>query len=447
MLVFGNSVYKDTSLAIELKKDGKYLYMSKPHANENKEYRMDLSNGVFERINHYKTTGTKFSEVKVPNITKWFSGCSLFCNDDKFAKVILFNRYHAYYRKYSSPVRFIQTLTDKNARIYEAWLSLGIDITDIKKGIEKCQKPNDWWYGRNVIGDILSVKPSDFSKDGLSYIKKHFVELSKEAIRELHRLDSQGYSLKLFDELLEKTSTYKYRDFFSIKVQHYDETPDERFNIFDLSHSKGYDSVGKAKRVVQAISKYNLDVDSFLDYCMRLYHVEALELEDLFDYKDHYNDYLDIEQKLKRYKMPKMDKYPANFLSTFHIAKREYRIMRQKFNEELFKAQCDRFRDLEESFKKYSIIVPEKPADIEHEAEELKHCVRIYIPRVVDGDTLICFLRNNEDLNKPLVTIEVKEGIITQAYGLYDSKPSDEQIAVIKKWAKKHKLTLQWAWG
>lgn len=445
MLVFGNSVYKDTALAIEIRKEGRYLYMNKPYADENKEYRMDLSNGVFERINHYKTTGTKISEVKVPNITKWFSGCSLFCNDDKFAKVILFNKYHAYYRKYSSPVRFIQTLADSNARTYEAWLSLGIDITDIKEGIEKCQKRHSWYY-RNEISDVLFIKPSDFSKDGLNYIKKNFKELSKEAIRELKSLDSQGYSLKLFDELLEKTSTYKYNDFFTVRIRHYDE-PDERFNIFDLSQSKGYDSVGKAKRVIQAISEYNLDVDSFLDYCMRLYNVEALELEDLFDYKNHYNDYLDIEKKLKRYKMPKMDKYPANFLSAFHIAKKEYSIMRQEFNEELFKAQCDRFRDLEESYKEYSIVVPERTSDIEHEADELKHCVRSYIPRVVDGKTLICFLRDNEDLNKPLITIEVKENIVTQAYGLYDSKPSDEQIDVMRKWAKKHKLTLQWAWG
>lgn len=446
MLVFGNSIYKDTSLAIELRKDGKYLYMNKPHAEENKEYRMDLSNGIFERVNHYKTTGTKITKVRVPNITKWFSNCSLFCNDDKFAKVILFNKYHSHYRRYSSPVRFVQTLTDRNARTYEAWLSLGIDITDVKEGIERCQKPKSWWY-RNEITDILSVKPSDFSKDGLNYIKKHFKELSKDAILELHSLDTQGYSLKLFDELLEKTSTYKYDDFFTIKVRHYDERPDERFNIFDLSHNKGYDSVGKAKRVIEAISKYNLNVDSFLDYCMRLNHVEALELEDLFDYKNHYNDYLDIELKLKRYKMPKMDKYPTNFLSAFHIAKKEYRIMKQVFNEELFKAQCDKFKNLEASYKKYSIVIPKRTSDIEHEADELKHCVRSYIPRVVDGKTLICFLRDNEDLDKPLITIEVKENVVTQAYGLYDGKPSDEQIAVMRKWANEHKLTLQWAWG
>lgn len=446
MLVFGNSIYKETSLAIYLEKQGKYLYLKKPYSDDNKEYRMDLSNGVFERINHYKTTGTKITEVRVPNITKWFSGCSLFCDDDKFAKVILFNKYHSHYRRYSSPVRFIQTLTDSNARIYEAWLSLGIDITEIKDAIIRCKnRTSGYWY-RNELYDVLCYKPSDFSKDGLNYIRKHFKELSKDAINDLYRLDRNGYSLKLYDELLEKTSTYKYRDFFTIRHSNYN-GPDVRFNIFDLSRNEGYDSTGKSKRIIEAICEYNLDVDAFLDYCMRLYHVEGLELDDLFDYKNHYNDYLDIEKKLKRHKMSKMNKYPTNFLSTFHIAKKEYRVMRQQFNEELFKDQCDRFRHLEETYKEYSIIVPEKTADIEHEADELKHCVRSYIPRVVDGDTLICFLRNNEDLNKPLITIEVKENVVTQAYGLYDGKPSDEQIEVMRKWAKKHKLTLQWAWG
>lgn len=447
MLVFGNSVYKETSLAIYIEKEGRYIYFRKPYNDENKEYRMDLGSGVFERINHYKTTGTKISEVKVPNITKWFSGCSLFCEDEKFARVILFNKYHRNYRRYSSPVRFVQTLTDRNARIYEAWLSLGIDITDVKDDIIRCTTRNSSWWYRNEISCVLSYAPNDFSKDGLNYIKKNFTELSRDAISELYRLDKQGHSLKLFDELLEKTSTYKYRDFFVVTVRHYDGRPNEYFNIFDLSHNAGYDSVGKAKRVIQAICEYNLDVDAFLDYCMRLYHIEGLELEDLFDYKNHYNDYLDIERKLKRHKMPKMDKYPTYFLSTFHMAKKEYRVMKQQFNEELFKDQCDRFRHLEETFKKYSIVVPERTSDIEHEADELKHCVRSYIPRVVDGKTLICFLRSNEDLDKPLITIEVKDNVVTQAYGLHDGKPSDEQIAVMRKWAKKHKLTLQWAWG
>ena len=446
MLVFGDSIYRETSLAIYLEKEGKYIYLKKPYSNDNKEYRMNLSNGVFERINHYKTTGTKITEVKVANITKWFSGCSLFCEDKKFAKVIMFNRYHRDYRRYSSPVRFVQTLTDSNARIYESWLSIGIDIKEVREEIEKCKNgKKSWWYGRNEISIRLYTRPSDFSKTGLKYIKKHFTEISRDVIDELKRLDNNESDLKLFDELLEKTSTYKYSDFFTIKVHPYNEEP-YRFNIFDISTNKGYNHIAKARRIVEAISTYNLNVDTFLDYCIRLYNVEGLQLDDLFDYKDHYNDYLDIERKLKHHKMPKMNKYPRFFLSTFHVVKREYNIMKQKFSEEMFKEQCDRFRSLEHKYKDYSIVVPEKTKEIEQEADELGHCVRIYIPRVIDGETLICFLRSNEDLNKPLVTIEVKDGNVTQAYGESDGKPKDDELAVIRRWAKQHKLTLKWAW-
>ena len=76
----------------------------------------------------------------------------------------------------------------------------------------------------------------------------------------------------------------------------------------------------------------------------------------------------------------------------------------------------------------------------------MRHCVRTYIDRVIDGQTLICFLRTNENPKQPLVTIEVKKGFVTQAYGLQDSKPSDEALDVMRKWAQEMNLRLSWAW-
>lgn len=83
---------------------------------------------------------------------------------------------------------------------------------------------------------------------------------------------------------------------------------------------------------------------------------------------------------------------------------------------------------------------------LKNEADCLKHCVRIYIPRVIEGSTLICFLRDNEQLEEPLVTIEVKDNHVTQAYGIYDSKPTDEQLDVMRRWARQHSLKLSWSW-
>ena len=65
---------------------------------------------------------------------------------------------------------------------------------------------------------------------------------------------------------------------------------------------------------------------------------------------------------------------------------------------------------------------------------------------MVNGSTLIVFCRNVRDLEKPLVTIEVKKGYITQAYGIHDSKPSDEVLDFIRKWARLRDLKISWCW-
>lgn len=69
-VVFGNKIYKETTMAIRIRKEGKYLYLDKPHADEDKEFRMNLTTGMFDRVNHYKTTGTKITPVRVRNITR-----------------------------------------------------------------------------------------------------------------------------------------------------------------------------------------------------------------------------------------------------------------------------------------------------------------------------------------------------------------------------------------
>lgn len=446
MLIFGNNFYDKTDLAIYIEKEGKYLYLKKPYKDENKEYRMDLANGQFERINHYKTTGTKITPVKVGNITGWFTGCSLFCDDEKFCKVIAYSKHLTENRRFKSSVRFIESLTHYKVRRYEAWLSLGIDIVDIRESVDRCiQHSSDCYNYRGTTDRHVRWEPSSFSKSGLKYIRTNFKEITTDAINTIYSLNKDECDINLLGKLFSKTeSTPQYREFF--RVKEYSWVDDSKaYNIFDLSRNKNFSTLNTMESIIECISEYNLDIDAFLKFCLRMYNVEGLTINDLFGTR-HYRDYLIMEKKLKNHQMRKMDKYPQHFLTTFHIVKKEYAIRKQEFDEEDFKKQCDKFRDLEQKFKKYSIIVPEQIADIEQEADELKHCVRMYIPQVIQGSTLICFLRDNENLDIPLITIEVKEGFITQAYGLHDSKPSEEQLDVLRSWAKKHSLKLSWVW-
>lgn len=81
------------------------------------------------------------------------------------------------------------------------------------------------------------------------------------------------------------------------------------------------------------------------------------------------------------------------------------------------------------------------------EADELKHCVRSYIGQVANGKTLIVFCRDVKDVEKPLVTIEVRNGYITQAYGIHDTKPDDDVLDFIRKWSRKRDLKISWCWS
>lgn len=324
-------------------------------------------------------------------------------------------------------------------------MSLGIEISDIKESTQRCIQYSGSCY-RRTTNKFVRFKPSDFSKNTLKYIRDNFAEISCDAINEIHRFEENNYDITLIDTLLRKTNEIpQYREFFTARVKKFREE-EKIFNIFDLSKNQDYSNLFTMENILSCISEYNLDIDAFLAFCLRMYNVEGLTMHDLFETR-HYSDYLHIEKQLKHNQMRKMDKYPQHFLSTFHMCKREYSIRKQELDEEAFRIQCDKFRDLEGKFGKYSIIVPTKTAEIDEEANELKHCVSMYIPKVIKGDTLICFLRHNENIDTPLVTIEVKEGFVTQAYGLLDSKPSEEQLKVLRKWAKKQALKLSWAWG
>jgi NACalpha-BTF3-like transcription factor len=79
-------------------------------------------------------------------------------------------------------------------------------------------------------------------------------------------------------------------------------------------------------------------------------------------------------------------------------------------------------------------------ADLINEGTKLQHCVGKmgYDKKVVDGVSLIAFVRKNGEIEKPFVTAEYRfdEKKLRQCYGIKDSKPSDEVLAFVNTWAE-----------
>ena len=436
--VFGRQYYENTVWDITAEKNGKYINLKK-YGDDKKEYRYDISTGKFERINHYKK-GDKITPVKTKNITKWFTDCGLFCTDEKFAKLIKTNARTWENNRYKSIVRYIEALSSEFSKTYEAWLSLGVEIEEVKKAVENNYHVSSW---------SLGTHPSQLTKEQLKFITDNYKVISRDEINFIKDMPD----MRVFNKLRELAKTTKYSEIFEYTQTEYDYSRPfgDRYvkikqNLFNPEKELSTSGRYIVKHIIDTINDFNLDIISFCDYLLRLKHVECLDVHDLFN-TSHYPDYLKMEKVLKRHRLSKIDKYPKYFLSQFKITQAEYKVMKTKYSEEMFKAQCDIYRSLTSKYDKYQIVVPEATAEIENEADELKHCVRSYIQRVVDGETLIVFLRDNESPETPLVTIEVRNGEVIQAYGERDRKPEQDQLDTIRLWAKEKGLQLSWCWG
>lgn len=87
--------------------------------------------------------------------------------------------------------------------------------------------------------------------------------------------------------------------------------------------------------------------------------------------------------------------------------------------------------------KGLAIIHPEEISDLKTEGSDLGHCVASYIERVANRTTEIYFLRKINNLKRPYITIEVRNGQIRQAHGKGNSNivsKSKEDI-FLRKWA------------
>ena len=125
--IFKHAGYDDV---VEMEREGRYINLKKP--NDSKKYfRYDMVKKQFERINFYKTVDDKVTPVSVKNITGWFKSIRLITTDKKFARLVLFNKYHWDFSNFRNPVRYIEMLGASKSTYLEQWESLGVKLDDM----------------------------------------------------------------------------------------------------------------------------------------------------------------------------------------------------------------------------------------------------------------------------------------------------------------------------
>ena len=134
-----------------------------------------------------------------------------------------------------------------------------------------------------------------------------------------------------------------------------------------------------------------------------------------------------------------------------HSLKREHdkvaRKMTQINDEKLIAAFEQKANDnewLEFKGRQLSAVVPHQLTDLYEEGRKLSHCVGSYARSVIDGSSVIVFLRRNNNLDVPYCTVEVRDKTIVQVRGWNNR----EGIAIpdirsfLKNWSEEKGLIL-----
>ena len=188
------------------------------------------------------------------------------------------------------------------------------------------------------------------------------------------------------------------------------------------------------------VKEYNYEYKNLIEYLCYLEDYDGYDyryeiMDDLFDY-----NFMSSKISALCNRKGKYEKYPHFLKSRHAIISKNYRIMKENKKEDFFEMAYN--GSLEFTDRKYAIIEPKTSKDILKEASEMHNCVASYIDRIIEGRTKIVFMRERETLDDSLVTVEVKQGRITQAYQRSNTPISSKQKSFLEKYAKNKNLIL-----
>lgn len=152
-----------------------------------------------------------------------------------------------------------------------------------------------------------------------------------------------------------------------------------------------------------------------------------------------YDDYLRMEYemfgKIK-------DKYPSYLKTQHDITVNKYNVWKKHKNDLKIFDNSQENQYLEYKDNDYTIMLPKNSAEILDEAIQQHNCLASYVNRIAENQTIVLFMRDNKDLEKSLVTIEVKDNEVKQAKQVLNNGIDEKQREFLVKWCKEKNIDL-----
>ena len=114
--------------------------------------------------------------------------------------------------------------------------------------------------------------------------------------------------------------------------------------------------------------------------------------------------------------------------------------LRDRHTAEQEKAIADSFDEWQKRYqyqsKELMMIPPHSAKEIADEGAALHHCVRHYVKKVAEKESVILFVRNVDEPDKSLCTVEVRDGQVVQTRGFDNEDPPAKIKAFIERWKR-----------
>ncbi|MGL5189521.1 MAG: PcfJ domain-containing protein [Cetobacterium sp.] len=219
----------------------------------------------------------------------------------------------------------------------------------------------------------------------------------------------------------------------------------ELYNYFKENNiNVNFDFINNNWESIQQLLDLGYNYKSLVDYMIKLRDREGFDISSSMI--TCIRDYANMSSSMGRFKngskYGKFEKYPKFLKTTHDIVAKNYYVFKKEHDVELFKMSID--KDLEYTNKKdkYCIIVPKTPNDIINEGQQLNHCVYSYVDYILEKKLQIVFMRDIDNIEEPLVTVEIKHGRITQYAGHSNRKLTDDELEYLLKYAIEKNLKL-----
>lgn len=197
------------------------------------------------------------------------------------------------------------------------------------------------------------------------------------------------------------------------------------YNLFQTFKSQ------VAKEISAKIGKENYKIiKKNIDLCKLSEYLESNDIDG-----SSYGDYINAVSYFKLDLCDTKILYPNDFEYWHDYYTNQMTALKNKSIDKKIAKQATKYKCLAQNINSMVLILPTKTQDFIDEGNALNHCVgrMKYNEKMAKGESLILFVRDEKEIEKPLYTLEFspKTKSIRQFYGNHDTVPDEQARHII----------------